>query len=71
MSAVVRDDTATFDAAVPTALFRVQTIRRDAGGVLAGDRYYAVTERGDRFLINQVMNDVRVSAITVSLEGRR
>jgi Tol biopolymer transport system component len=71
MSAVVRDHTATFDAAVPTALFRVQTIRRDVGGVLGGDRYYAVTERGDRFLINQVTSDVRASAITVSLEGRK
>jgi hypothetical protein len=71
MSAGVRDHTATFDAAAPTALFRVQTIRRDVGGVLAGDRYYAVSERGDRFLINQVTSDVRASTITIMLEGRR
>jgi hypothetical protein len=39
--------------------------------VLGGDRYYAVSGRGDRFLINQVTSDVRASTITIMLEGRR
>src|SRR5436190_23687559 len=38
--------------------------------ILAGDRLYAVTSRGDRFLVVQLASDVRASAITVVVDGR-
>ena len=65
MSAVVRHHSTTFESAVPTPLFQASRIARASRSIVSGDRYYAVTRTGDRFLINQMARDLRASAITV------
>jgi eukaryotic-like serine/threonine-protein kinase len=68
MSAAVKDTSGGFDAEPAKPLFQSPRIRRGAGGIIGGDRYYAVTPRGDRFLINRVTSDMRASTITVLLD---
>jgi Tol biopolymer transport system component len=69
VSAAVNAGGTTFDAGVPSMLFNAGPLARGAA-VLAGDRLYAVTSRGDRFLVVQLASDVRASAITVVVGGR-
>jgi Tol biopolymer transport system component len=69
MSAVVNARGTTFEAGVPSTLFNAGPVVRGAAA-LAGDRLYAVTSRGDRFLVLQLASDVRESAITLVV-GRR
>jgi Tol biopolymer transport system component len=64
MSATVTTKGAAFEAAVPVELFKVR-VARSSAAVVGGDRFYAVTGRGDRFIVNQWKSDVRASAITV------
>jgi WD40-like Beta Propeller Repeat len=67
MSAVVRNHSTDFDAAVPTSLFQTSRLSRRSA-LLGGDRYYAVTPGGDRFLVNQSTSDLRASAITIVVD---
>ena len=67
MSALVRTHSGGFETAVPTPLFQGPRISR-SGALVSGDRYYAATTRGDRFLIRQLASDLRTSAITVIVE---
>ena len=64
MSAAVSTKGAAFEAAVPVELFKVR-VAKSTAAVVGGDRYYAVTLRGDRFIVKQFTSDVRASAITV------
>jgi len=67
MSAEVRNHSTAFDAAVPTSLFQASRLSRRSA-LLGGDRYYAVTPGGDRFLVNQSTSDLRASAITIVID---
>jgi hypothetical protein len=69
MSAAVNARGTTFAAGAPSTLFNAGPVVRGPAAV-AGDRLYAVTSRGDRFLILQLASDVRESAITLVV-GRR
>ena len=66
MSATVHTRAGQFEAAAPTALFQGPRIARARSGI-SGDRYYAVSPRGDRFLIRQIASDMRASVITIIL----
>ena len=68
MSAQVSTKGATFEAAVPAELFKVRVAKSSA--VIGGDRFFAVTSRGDRFIVKQFNSDVRASAITVVVNAR-
>jgi Tol biopolymer transport system component len=64
MSVAVNSTSGTFESAVPVELFQVR-LGKSSGAVMGGDRYYAVTSRGDRFIVKQFNSDVRASAVTV------
>jgi Tol biopolymer transport system component len=67
MSARVRNHSDAFEADIPAALFQGPRIARTTT-LVSGDRYYAITSPGDRFLFRQLISDVRTSAITVVVE---
>lgn len=66
-SSLERNHSTAFDAAVPTSLFQASRLLRRSA-LLGGDRYYAVSPRGDRFLVNQSTSDLRASAITIVID---
>ncbi len=63
MSASMSSKGSTVEAGVPVELFKVRLARSTA--FAGGDRFYAVTRGGDRFVVNQFNSDVRASTITV------
>jgi hypothetical protein len=63
MSATVSSQGGKFEGGIPAALFQVRVARGSSVG--GGDRYYAVSSRGDRFIVKQFNGDVRASTITV------